>query len=169
VNYIERRIVLSNVLDDLYCTETVMKKVKPQMRVVSFYHKGTGMFHARHLMTSDPKVIPLNTPPDHIAIDGDHFDPRSQRVDVATGEVIDQLPPQPSPDHEWNGASRRWQLRPELAARQEARKNALERIQHLEIKALRALREHALGEAAATQRLRAMDDEIAQLRTTLAA
>ena len=38
------------------------------MRVVSFYHKVSGLFHPRHLMSSDAKSIALNTPPDHIAI-----------------------------------------------------------------------------------------------------
>ena len=68
----------------------------------SFYHKVTGLFHARHLMSSDARAITLNTPHDHIALDGDHFDRLSQRMDVKTGMVVDQVPVQPSVDHEWN-------------------------------------------------------------------
>jgi hypothetical protein len=102
-----------------------MANSTPTMRVVSFYHRETGMFNGRHLMVSDPAMIPLNTPPDHIAIEGDHYDPLTQRVDIATGKVIDHLPPQPSPDHEWSAISRRWQLRPEVTAKQQARTAAL--------------------------------------------
>lgn len=143
------------------------KKTPPVMRVIWFYHKDTGLFHGRNLMTSDPKLIAPNTPPHHIAIEGDHFDPISQRVDVATGTVVDRLPPRPSEDHEWNSSIRRWQVKAELVAREEACRAALERIRYLELKALRALREHALGQATAIDRLKSIDDEIAQLRATL--
>ncbi len=143
-------------------------KPAPQtMRVIWFYHKDTGLFHGRNLMTSDPELIAPNTPPDHIAIEGDHFDPISQRVNVATGNVVNRLSPQPSEDHEWNSSIRRWQVKPEIAARKEACRVALERIRYLELKALRALREHALGQATAIDRLKSIDDEIAQLRSTL--
>ena len=135
------------------------------MRVIWFYHKETGLFHGRHLMTQDPKLIAPNTPADHIAIEGDDFDVVTQRVDVKTGAIVDRLPPQPSDDHEWNTSIRRWQLKPEIEAREAARQEALERIKYLELKALRALREHALGQEAATRRLKAIDDEIVQLRT----
>ena len=139
----------------------------PKMLVVSFYHRETGIFNGRHLMVSDPAMIALNTPPDHIAIEGDHYDPLTQRVDVATGRVVDHIPPQPSEDHEWNSISRRWQLRPEITAKQQARKAALGRITELELKALRALREHALGKPGAHERLAAIDTEISALREAL--
>jgi hypothetical protein len=144
-----------------------MKKSASTMKVIWFYHKDTGLFHGRHLMTDDPNLVAPNTPSDHIAIEGDHFDALSQRIDVATGMVIDRLPPQPSPEHEWNTGARRWQLKPDVLAIQNARQNALERIRILELKALRALREHALGQAAAIERLKTIEDEIAQLRTVL--
>jgi hypothetical protein len=137
------------------------------MLVVSFYHRETGIFSGRHLMVSDPAMIPLNTPPDHIAIEGDHYDPMTQRVDVATGKVVDHLPPKPSDDHEWSTISRRWQLRPEIIAKEKARADALARITELELKALRALREHALGKAGAHERLKAIDSEIGELRVIL--
>jgi hypothetical protein len=144
-----------------------MKKAASAMRVIWFYHKDTGLFHGRNLMTDNPDLIAPNTPRDHIALEGDNFDILSQRVDVATGLVVDWLPPQPSPEHEWNTAIRRWQIKPEVVAIKEARRNALERIRFLELKALRALREHALGQAAAKDRLKTIDDEIAQLRTVV--
>jgi hypothetical protein len=144
-----------------------MDNSAPVMRVVSFYHRETGLFHGRHLMVSDASLIPLNTPPDHIAIEGDHYDPLTQRVDVNTGKVIDHLPPKPSDDHEWSSISRRWQLRPEVTAKQRAKAQALGRITELELKALRALREHALGKHGAHERLAAIDAEITQLRDVL--
>lgn len=137
------------------------------MLVVSFYHRETGIFNGRHLMVSDASMIPLNTPPDHVAIDGDHYDPLTQRVDVKTGKVIDHLPPKPSDDYEWSSISRSWQLRPEIVAREKARAAALGRITELELKALRALREHALGKSGAQERLKAIDTEISELRTVL--
>jgi hypothetical protein len=144
-----------------------MPKPVAIMRVVSFYHKVTGRFHARHLMSSDAKSIVLNTPRDHIPMDGDHFDRLSQRVDVKTGKVIDQLPAQPSADHEWNATDRRWQIKPEVVAKEETRRNAILRIKQLELAGLRSLRELALGEAKAADRLRALDTEIASLRNSL--
>jgi len=147
--------------------DQVMKKPVPIVRVVSFYHKVTGLFHARHLMSSDAKAITLNTPDDHIALDGDHFDRLSQRMDIKTGQVIDQVPAQPSADHEWNSTDRRWQVKPEVVAREEARRHALLRISQLEQSGIRSLRELALGEAKAADRLKALDSEIAELRKSI--
>jgi hypothetical protein len=146
-----------------------MAKPVAIMRVVSFYHKVTGMFHPRHLMSSDARSIVLNTPRDHIAMDGDHFDRLSQRVDIKTGKVVDQLPEQPSADHEWNATDRRWQLKPEVVAKEETRRNAILRIKQLELAGLRSLRELALGEVKAADRLKALDNEIATLRKSLSA
>jgi len=56
-------------------------------------------------------------------------------------------------------------LKQEIGAREPARQSALEQIKYLELKTLRASREHAPGRAAATRRLTAIDDEIVQLRT----
>jgi hypothetical protein len=142
-------------------------KPPPIMRVMSFYHKVSGLFHARHLMSSDAKSIALNTPDDHIAIDGDHYDRLSQRIDIQTGKVIDLLPEQPSADHEWNATDRRWQIKPEVTARAESRRHAIHRITQLEMSGVRSLRELALGEAKAADRLRALDAEIAALRKSL--
>ena len=136
-------------------------------RVVSFYHKVSGLFHPRHLMTSDPESIALNTPQDHIAIEGDHYDRRSQRIDIDTGKVVDLLTEQPSSDHQWNGTDRRWQIKPEVAAKEETRRHAMLRITQLEQSGIRSLRELALGEAKAADRLKALDTEIAALRKAL--
>ncbi len=78
---------------------------------MAFYHKHTGTLHQTSVVVSDDAAVALNTPPDHVAVDqpaSGPLDPLSQKVDVATGKVIDWQPPQPSDDHEWRG--RRWRL-----------------------------------------------------------
>src|ERR1700675_463680 len=101
------------------------------MKIVSFFHKDTGLFNGEQLFASDETAIAANTPPDHIAIEG-HHDHLSKRVDLAAHlrwealhdkvaqlqpqdrsqrheeldslwaqAVVDYQPPAPSPDHEW--------------------------------------------------------------------
>ena len=79
------------------------------MRTVSFYHKDTGLFNGAHLTASSSTSVDINTPDGYAAIDG-HYDHLSQRIDVETKTVIDYQPPAPSVDHEWNIATKRWQL-----------------------------------------------------------
>ena len=68
------------------------------MRNVRFYHRETGIFHPNVLVASDDAAVALNTPPDHVAIDnpgdGSAYDHLSQRVDIATGSVVDHKPEQ---------------------------------------------------------------------------
>lgn len=136
------------------------------MRQVSFYHKETGVLNGVQLIVSNHAAVALNTPPDHIAIDGCH-DAQSYRVDVATGELIDWQPPQPSSDHEWNAKARRWRLNAAAEAREGARRSALAQIAMLEASQHRAIREAALGKTGAGARLQAIDDQIAKLRQQL--
>jgi hypothetical protein len=132
-------------------------------RHVTFYHKQTGLLHSNLLMASDPDTIALNTPTDHIAIDG-HHDHLSQRVDLATGELVDYQPPAPSADHEWDAESKRWQLNGPIRAKAQARAAAVTRIAELEASQHRLVRELlALGDLVALQKLRAVYDEIATL------
>ena len=81
--------------------------------------------------------------------------------------MIDLLPEQPSSDHEWSATDRRWQVKPEVLAREEARRVAMLRINQLEQSGIRSLRELALGEARAADRLKALDSEIAALRKAI--
>jgi hypothetical protein len=62
---------------------------------------------------------------------------------------------------------RRGGLTIEIAAEQKARHDVLDRIKYFELKALRALREHALGEVSALGRVQAIDDELVRLRVAL--
>jgi hypothetical protein len=135
-------------------------------RLVSFYHRETGALHDARLMTSDPASIKLNTPADHVAIDG-HHDRLCKRVDIDTGEVVDYQPPAPSVDHEWNADARRWRLSPAATARIEARAASVARIAALVNSQHQFVREHLLGVTTALERLAAINDEVVRLSADL--
>jgi hypothetical protein len=152
-----------------------------------YYRELTGEFAGIFVSTTDadPELTAkLNCPGGHGWIEG-HFDVLAQRVDVerlqtdrarstssdsvhATAEhVIEYRPPAPSDDHEWHSGSRRWVLKDSVAAARDRRFIALERIEKLERAQPRALRELALGDESARERLQAIDREIASLRAQL--
>jgi len=135
------------------------------VRRFHFYHKDSGAF-AEHVYSASEPELALNTPADHVALEGS-YDHLSQRVNVATGAVEDYQPEQPSTDHEWSEAVRRWRLTPEAAAAQEARRAALAEIARLEAGSLRSIREALLGHPGALENLLALDAQIAKLRTQL--
>lgn len=110
------------------------------MRSVSFYHKDTGLLNGSHLMVSNDHMVALNTPPDHLPIDG-HHDCLSKCVDLATGKIIEHQPPAPSLEHEWNAEKRRWVVKEEVQGRIDRRVVAVMKIDQLEKKELRVLRE----------------------------
>lgn len=121
------------------------------MKTVAFYHKETGLLNGMRFMASDDELIALNTPPGHIAIEGEH-DHLTKRVDVTTGEVIDYQRPAD-----------------ELAAdvKTDGRVTALMMIASLEASQHRAIREAALGNPGAAARLQSIDDQITALRADL--
>jgi hypothetical protein len=134
-----------------------------------FHHKDTGLLHQRTLMVDDLSPLAsatLSAPADHVPIEG-VFDYQSQRVDLATGAVVDYQPPQPSPDHEWNASTKRWQPSAAAQARVDGRRAALARIAALEAGQPRTVREAALGHAGALDRLAAVDAVISALRAAL--
>lgn len=136
------------------------------MRTVSFYHKDTGVLHRSQLIVSSDALVALNTPKDHIALEG-HYDADQYRVNLETGQLVWYQPAQPSPDHEWNEDDKRWQLTPAASDRIHRRAIAISRIASLETAQHRVVREHALGLSGAVARLQAIDDEIASLRSHL--
>jgi hypothetical protein len=135
------------------------------MKQASFYDAATGRFDGQQVLASSDAIKAM-VPDGFIAIDG-HYDPLTQRVDIATGEVVDYQPPAPSADYEWNKDAKRWQLTPAIAAKQAARTSALTLIGQLEAKGIRAMRELALSVPGAQDRLRSIDDQIAALRGDL--
>ena len=136
------------------------------MRSVSFYHKDTGIIADRRMVFSDPDAISLNTPVDHIVIDG-HHDHLCRRVNVETGELIDYQPPQPSPDHEWDVTTKRWNINAEIQERQQKQLRASAELDRLEKKAIRMLIEITLGDLTQLSRLTALNAQIAKLREDL--
>jgi hypothetical protein len=134
------------------------------MRVVSFYHKETGLLADSRILASDDATVVLNTPANHGVIEG-HHDHLSTRVDVATGEILDYQPPSPSTDHEWNAESKRWQLSAAATDRAQRRTAAAARIAALEVSQHRLVREVLLGRVSGLAKLQLLDDEISSLRS----
>lgn len=137
------------------------------MKAVSFYHQESGVIADYKMHASDDRIVALNTPADHLPIEG-HFDHLSQKVDPVTKTIIDHQPGKPSEQHEWSAAAKRWLLSDAAQANKDAAQGARQQIAHLERNAQpRALREHALGYDGAQARLKAIDDEISALRRHL--
>lgn len=113
-----------------------------------------------------------NTPHGMRLVDGAH-DHRNRRYDDATDSVVPYKPPAPSPDHDWSEMSETWVLRPEVAARQEARHAALAGLLSLDVAQLRAIEEHILGitpdlgQPTAAERLAAIHAAKVELRKKL--
>jgi hypothetical protein len=134
------------------------------VRQVSFYHEESGLLSGLQVLASDDKLIELNTPPDHIAIDG-HHDHLSRRFDLEKGELVDWQPPQPSTEHEWNDNAKRWHLSAAAQKRNADRAATRARIAELERDVQPGLlRAVALDQDGAKERLAALDAEIACLR-----
>jgi hypothetical protein len=159
---------------------------------VHFYDAKTGLFSGLSIHTNLTAAkavktfISENTPAGHGAFVG-YVDALSQKMDVATGKLVDYQPRQPSPRHEWNSVTKRWQKQVALK-----RSDALARIADLEKGQHRTVREtlirachavDAIKEALAPEsqqvresvdkmytslaRLEALETELSQLRAEL--
>ncbi len=159
---------------------------------VHFYDARTGLFTGVSIhtnLTSPEEVkafIAENTPAGHGAYVG-YLDALSQRMDVSTGQIVDYQPPQPSPRHEWNPVTRRWQKQAALKRSAAlARIAELEKGQHRTVRetlirachAIDALKEAMASDApqvreavdrmyAALSRLESLETELSQLRADL--
>jgi hypothetical protein len=142
-----------------------------------FYHAQSGLLHEKSVFLAaggrqdviveiEAATALANAPEGYVPISG-VTDALSQRVDVATGALLDYQPAQPSPQHVWDQVSRRWRLSATTEATNQVRAHALTQIAALEASQGRALREQAIGTAGAVDRLRAIDAQIAALRSSL--
>lgn len=116
------------------------------MKRVSFYHRDTGILHPCRLIVTDDSQIALNTPPDHVAIEG-HFSEISHWFDLERGEIVERQ-------------TEAMVLSPAALNDQTRRK-----IAAAEAGQGRAIRDAVLGVDAS--RLAAIEDEIAALRAQL--
>ncbi|MGH8231237.1 MAG: hypothetical protein ACRESY_05385 [Steroidobacteraceae bacterium] len=137
------------------------------IKTYSLYEAATGLFTGKRLHCDDEGLLAVRLPVGTLALEGT-YDRRTQRMDLATGEVVAYRPPAPSPDHEWDPAAKRWQVRP-AAPSPDGRTGVIyARIQALEASQGRAVREATLGDARAMKRLKEIDAEIHKLREELA-
>jgi hypothetical protein len=108
---------------------------------VHFYDSKTGLFTGVSIHTNlpEPKAVKQfvaeNTPAGHGSYIG-YVDALSQKMDLASGQIVDYKPPQPSPRHEWNPVTKRWQKQAALK-----RSAVLARIADLEKGQHRTVRE----------------------------
>ena len=88
------------------------------MLVWSFFSQSDGSFSSKTCGGDEIEAVAM-APDGHLPIAG-AFDRLSQRVDLATGEVIDWQPDAPADDElrtwAWDEATRRWVAMPTLAA-----------------------------------------------------
>ena len=114
-----------------------------------FYDRATGLFSSR-AFAGPERALAANTPDGCAAIEG-RYDRNTQRVDVASGQVVAYQRPVSEVDTERREADRR---------------RARRRIDELERAQLRPLRELAIEPAnqEAKRRLEQIEDEIVRLR-----
>jgi hypothetical protein len=136
------------------------------IKTYSLYEAASGLFTGKRLHCDDEGLLAVRLPAGTLALEGS-YDHRTQRMDLTTGTVVAYRPPAPSPDHEWDPAAKRWQVRPATSI--EGRTGVIyARIQALEASQGRAVREATLGDAQAMKRLKEIDAEIHKLREELA-
>lgn len=130
-----------------------------------------GVF-VRHLSCGD-KQLHLNVADHELAVPGRH-DLYASRYDEQTQSVVDYQPPQPDADYEWNEQTKRWQKREAVLLREQRRTVAQTRIDQLETKQARILRELEIDPAKVgddgktpKERLVEIDHQIEQLRGQL--
>jgi hypothetical protein len=133
----------------------------------SFYDELTGAISKRTYQGPE-RYLDRNTPTGHVAIAGE-YDWLSQRVDVATGEVVAYRPPQPDAEHEWNATIRRWVKRPDIVARDNRDAAAREKLREIDLARIRPLAELAMNplDAAALARLTSLEAQAVEAREDL--
>ena len=131
-------------------------------KTFSVYRKSDGLFTGGRLHVPEADLA-RNLRDGEAHVDGtvDHL---SQRVDLATGAVVDYQPPQPSIDHEWNAEVKRWQLTATASVKQQARVAADAQIAALIASQHDAVRAAILGEPTALQCLKDIHYQIELLR-----
>lgn len=142
------------------------------MSTWSFYDATTGLF--ADLRYSGPEEwVAQNVPSGCLCLQG-AYDHLSQRVDVATGAIVDYVPPAPEDTdlatYTWDATVRRWLPSPTLSARKlAARKLVLAAIDAQEALQARPLREVAGAQIAGVQAPQAAIDRLASIEGAIEA
>ncbi len=136
------------------------------VKTFCLYEASTGLFTGKRLQCDEDALLEVRLPPGTLTIEGS-YDQMSQRVDLTTGCVVAYYPLAPTADHEWNAASKRWQVKQLRAQTDGKRAEIFARIHALETSQGRAIREATLGDATALKRLQEIDAEIRALRAEL--
>jgi hypothetical protein len=113
---------------------------------VNFYDESTGQF-SRHICVSASaldRTIVANTPAGHKPYIG-QVDMESQRMDVATGRVVDFRPESPGDDYEWHTVMRRWVKSQAVLQWEADMRQAVASLREIDAKRSRALADHAIN------------------------
>ncbi len=150
----------------------------------SEYDSRTGLLTGRTLQAfhdgDNSAFLKANLASGYSAVSGLH-DHNNMRVDIANevrdehgnllthGPVIEYQPARPSVDHEWNAATKRWELNATAQQRQQRQASARAQIAALELSQARPHRELTLNpsDAEARKRLESIETQIVTLRKDL--
>lgn len=136
------------------------------MKTISLYDPKTGFLTGEIKRGPALDHLLQHVPVGLAAVEGavDHL---SYRIDPETSSAVDWQPPQPDADHEWNEQHRRWLKKPEVAAREARRAEALNSTREIERdRAARRMRE-LLIQMTDDPELKEIEAQIADLRPDL--
>lgn len=103
---------------------------------VTFYELQSGRILDGHF--SGPKKSLRSNTPDGCGYIHGLVDHLCFKVDIESGKLVACQPRPPSPDHEWNHVTERWQLKPEVVERQRQAVLIKSQLQKLDASELRA-------------------------------
>lgn len=142
------------------------------------YDKTTGEFTGETFSSSVadpanddlPNGMEANVPDGRAVIAAAHVDHLSKKIDLDTGEVVDHVPPAPSDDHFWHTDQKRWYIKPEVAGKRNRHAATMQKIDALEAKQHRIIRDIFLNDenGEAKKKLHDIEDQIVELRKELA-
>jgi hypothetical protein len=132
-----------------------------ELVTVTLYDQATGAI--RGVVSTLRSQLAVNVPAGCGHIEGAH-DGSCRRINPATLEVEPYQPPQPDADHVWNDVTERWEIPPARLAQIVAARRRQREIDAIELGTLRALREWALGDQTALERLQQADDDVKSRR-----
>lgn len=137
------------------------------MKRWALYRLSDGVFVGSFACTV-AEAIDANIPAGCAAVEG-NYDHLSQRVDLETGAVVDYQPTRPDEDHDWDADTRRWRKRVAVGQWEETCKQARVRIDELERRQARPIRELARrpNDSDARRRIDDIEAEIEAQRAIL--